>query len=58
MKGLFCGGCKARNNEEYRIVLKKRQKRMLHIDWCFPAQLRNCKEVLCKADVAAEEIEL
>lgn len=25
MKGLFCGGCKARNNEEYRIVLKKRQ---------------------------------
>lgn len=29
MKGLFCGGCKARNNEEYRIVLKKRRKRML-----------------------------
>ena len=29
MKGLFCGGCKARNNEEYKIVLAKRQKRML-----------------------------
>ena len=28
MKGLFCGGCKARNNEEYKIVLAKRQKRM------------------------------
>ena len=28
MKGLFCGGCKARNNDEYRIFLKKRQKRM------------------------------
>lgn len=28
MKGLFCGGCKARNNEEYRLVLHKRQKRM------------------------------
>lgn len=31
MKGLFCGGCKARNNDEYRIFLKKRQKRM----WIF-----------------------
>lgn len=28
MKGLFCGGCKARTNDEYRVVLKKRQKRM------------------------------
>ena len=25
MKGLFCSGCKAENNEEYRAVLKKRQ---------------------------------
>ena len=25
MKGLFCLGCKAKNNEEYRAVLKKRQ---------------------------------
>lgn len=30
MKGLFCDGSKAKNNEEYRLVLKKRQKRM----WC------------------------
>ena len=29
MKGLFCGGCKARTNEEYRVVLEKRQKKML-----------------------------
>lgn len=28
MKGLFCYGRKAKNNEEYRLVLKKRQKRM------------------------------
>ena len=25
MKGLFCSVCKAKNNEEYRAVLKKRQ---------------------------------
>lgn len=30
MKGLFCSGRKAKNNEEYRLILKKRQKRM----WC------------------------
>ncbi len=29
MKGLFCGGCKARTNDEYRAVLAKRQKKML-----------------------------
>lgn len=28
MKGLFCGGCKARNNEEYIKVLKQRQKKV------------------------------
>lgn len=28
MKGLFCDGMKAKNNEEYRLILKKRQKRM------------------------------
>ena len=28
MKKLFCKGCKARNNEEYRVVLKRRQKKM------------------------------
>lgn len=28
MKGLFCPVCKARNNEEYRAILKKRQMRM------------------------------
>lgn len=29
MKGLFCGGCKARTNDEYREILKKRQKKIL-----------------------------
>lgn len=29
MKGIFCEGCKARNNEEFRLVLKKRQRRLL-----------------------------
>lgn len=28
MKGLFCGVCKARNNEEFRAVLRKRELRM------------------------------
>lgn len=28
MKGLFCEGCKARNNEEYIKVLKQRQKKV------------------------------
>ena len=28
MRGLFCDGIKAKNNEEYRVLLKKRQKRM------------------------------
>lgn len=28
MRGLFCPMCKARNNEEYRAVLKKRQARL------------------------------
>lgn len=27
MKGLFCSRCRAKNNEEYRAVLKKRQVR-------------------------------
>lgn len=31
MKGLFCRGCKAKNNEEYRLVLKRRQKRVYFI---------------------------
>ncbi|MED9903067.1 MAG: hypothetical protein UFG06_02665 [Lachnospiraceae bacterium] len=31
MKGLFCGGCKAKNNDEYRIVLKHRQRRIFFI---------------------------
>lgn len=28
MKGLFCGGCKAKNNEEYREVLKGRKRKL------------------------------
>lgn len=28
MKGLFCGVCKAKNNDEYRMVLQKRLKKM------------------------------
>lgn len=27
MNGLFCGGCKAKNNEEYKLVLKKRRNK-------------------------------
>lgn len=29
MNGLFCQMCRAKNNEEYRAVLKKRQARMI-----------------------------
>lgn len=28
MRGLFCPTCRARNNEEYRAVLKKRQRKL------------------------------
>lgn len=31
MTDLFCDGCKAKNNEEYRLVLKKRQRRYWYL---------------------------
>lgn len=57
MKGLFCSGRKAKNNEEYRLILKKRQKRM----WClfavglFTAALGVVLDMLMKEQMSTRQ---
>ncbi len=57
MSGLFCDVRKAKNNEEYRLILKKRQKRMwgLFAAGLFTVALGGILSILMKGQVSARQ---